>query len=206
MALSVLLSCCFMFFYVKRIKLADKSDPQENSDKTEALQKKLKRHGNLDRLVHQDYLFVKAQKKNNSAFFQDNVKHLEAVNDRLRDIIFRKKNICQSLTQEYALVKEQLMLMQYDNVTQPDYELARENCENLSLVLQKLSKVTEQEQDALLMLENIKCIRSEQLRITNLILVRHLDVKNKKQTDEVDWGSEEQNLDKNENKQVAWKK
>lgn len=203
-AISVLTSCVFVFFLVKHV--TDRRVPKKCPEEVERLKKALKRHGNLDRLVVTEYTFVEKQKKDNSEFFKNNIKHLEEVADRLRDVIFRKKNVCEQLTREYALVKEQLLLMQDGTLTQHEYLVVKENAEKFSQVITRLSKLSEQEQDAFLMLENIKYIRGEQLRIVNEVLVRYLDVKNKKQAEEADGSSEEQDLDKNENKKVAWKK
>lgn len=203
-AITVLTSCVLAFFLVKHV--TDRRAPQECSEEVERLKKTLKRHGNLDRLVVAEYNFVDAQKKNNSEFYKNNIKHLEEVADRLRDVIFRKRNICEQLTREYGLVKEQLLLMQDGTTTQPEYLVVKENAEKLSQVITSLSKLMEQEQDAFLMLENIKSVRSEQLCIVNRILLRHLDAKNKKQAKEADGGPEEQDLDEDENKKVAWKK
>lgn len=198
-AISVLTSCVLSFFLVKHV--TDGRAPQERSEEVERLKKIIKRHGNLNRLVHQEYLFTKNQKKNHSAFWQNNVKHLEAVGDNLRDLIFSKKNICRSLIKEYGLVKEQLMLMKEIGVAQPNYELAKENCEKLSKILQQLSKIKEQEQEAFLMWENIKQLRSEQFQIVNEIQEKELyteitDPLNK----EVEDGGEE------EKQMVAWEK
>ena len=203
-SVTVLLTCGVVFFLVKHV--TDRHAPEKCPEEVERLKKALKRHGNLDRLVVTEYTFVEKQKKDNSEFFKNNVKHLEEVADRLRDVIFRKKNICEQLTREYALVKEQLLLMQDGTLTQHEYLVVKENAEKLSQVITRLSKLSEQEQDAFLMLENIKYIRGEQLRIVNEVLVRYLDVKNKKQAEEAEGSSEEQDLDKNENKKVAWKK
>ena len=130
---------------------------------------------------------------------------MEKVADRLRDVIFRKKNICQQLTREYGLVKEQLLLMQDGNLTQPEYITAKENAEKLSQVIESLSKLTEQEQeqDAFLMWENIKHLRGEQLRITDKILERCLNAKIEEQPEEP---SEEQDCDEKKIERVAWKK
>lgn len=198
-AISVLTSCVLAFFLVKH--MTDRRVPQECSEKVERLEKALKRHGNLDRLVHQEYLFTKNQKKNHSAFWQNNVKHLEAVGDNLRNLIFRKKNICRSLIKEYGLVKEQLMLMKEIGVTQPNYELAKENCEKLSKILQQLSKIKEQEQEAFLMWENIKQLRSEQFQIVNEIQEKELytEIADPLDKEVEDGGEEEKQI-------VAWKK
>ena len=190
-AITVLTSCVLTFFLVKYV--TDRRAPKKCPEEVERLKKALRRHGNLDRLVTTEYTFVEKQKKDNSEFFKNNIKHLEEVTDRLRDVIFRKRNICEQLTREYGLVKEQLLLMNNVTLTQPEYLVARENAEKLSQVVEALSKLIDQEQDAFLMLKNIKSVRSEQLRITNLILVQQLDAKDKKQTGEQ---SEEQNLDK----------
>lgn len=203
-SVTVLLTCGVVFFLVKHV--TDRHAPEKCPEEVERLKKALKRHGNLDRLVVTEYTFVEKQKKDNSEFFKNNIKHLEEVADRLRDVIFRKKNICEQLTREYALVKEQLLLMQDGTLTQHEYPVVKENAEKLSQVITRLSKLSEQEQDAFLMLENIKYVRSEQLRIVNEVLVRYLDVKNKKQAEEAEGSSEEQDLDKNENKKIAWKK
>ena len=198
-AITVLTSCVFAFFLVKHV--TDRRAPQECSEDVERLKKTLKRHGNLDRLVHQEYLFTKNQKKNHSAFWKNNVKHLEAVCDNLRNLIFRKKNICRSLIKEYGLVKEQLMLMKEIGVVQPNYELAKENCEKLSKILQQLSKIKEQEQEAFLMWENIKQLRSEQFQIVNEIQEKELYTEITDPLDkEVEDGGEE------EKQMVAWKK
>lgn len=203
-SVTVLLTCGVVFFLVKHV--TDRHAPEKCPEEVERLKKALKRHSNLDRLVVTEYTFVEKQKKDNSEFFKNNIKHLEEVADRLRDVIFRKKNVCEQLTREYALVKEQLLLMQDGTLTQHEYLVVKENAEKLSQVITRLSKLSEQEQDAFLMLENIKYIRGEQLRIVNEVLVRYLDVKNKKQAEEAEGSSEEQDLDKNENKKVAWKK
>lgn len=203
-SVTVLLTCGVVFFLVKHVP--DRRAPEKRLEEVERLKKALKRHGNLDRLVVTEYTFVEKQKKDNSEFFKNNIKHLEEVADGLRDVIFRKKNICEQLTREYALVKEQLLLMKDGIITQPEYLVIRENAEKLSQVIASLSKLMEQEQDAFLMLENTKSIRSEQLRVVDEILARHLGAKNKKQAEEAEGSSEEQDLDKNENKKVAWKK
>lgn len=202
--IAILSPCVFAFFLVKHE--TDRRVLKKCPEEVERLKKALKRHGNLDRLVVTEYTFVEKQKKDNSEFFKNNIKHLEEVADRLRDVIFRKKNVCEQLTREYALVKEQLLLMKDGIITQPEYLVIRENAEKLSQVIASLSKLMEQEQDAFLMLENTKSIRSEQLRVVDEILARHLGAKNKKQAEEAEGSSEEQDLDKNENKKVAWKK
>lgn len=203
-SVTVLLTCGVVFFLVKHVP--DRRVHKKCPEEVERLKKALKRHGNLDRLVVTEYTFVEKQKKDNSEFFKNNIKHLEEVANRLRDVIFRKKNICEQLTREYALVKEQLLLMKDGIITQPEYLVIKENAEKLSQVIASLSKLMEQEQDAFLMLENTKSIRSEQLRVVDEILARYLGAKNKKQAEEAEGSSEEQDLDKNENKKVAWKK
>lgn len=198
-SVTVLLTCGVVFFLVKYVP--DRLAPQKCSEEVEQLKKALKRHGNLDRLVRREYIFTKEQKKNHSAFFQSNVKHLEAIADNLRDLIFRKKNLCRSLTTEYGLVKEQLMLMQDRDAIQPDYELAKENCEKLSQVLQQLSKITEQEQEAFLMWENIKQLRNEQFQLANKIWEKKLYAEITELSDE-----EEEDGDEKEKQTVVWKK
>ena len=98
-------------------------------------------------------------------------------------------------------MKEQLMLMKEIGVTQPNYELAKENCEKLSKILQQLSKIKEQEQEAFLMWENIKQLRSEQFQIVNEIQEKELYTEITDPLDkEVEDGGEE------EKQMVAWKK
>lgn len=195
----MLLTCGVVFFLVKYVP--DRHAPQKCTEEVERLKKKLKRHSNLDRLVHQEYLFVENQKKNHSAFFQSNVKHLEAISDNLRDLIYRKRNLYQTLTMEYGSVKEQLMLMQKGDVKKIDYELAKENCEKLSQVLQQLMKITEQEKEGCLMWENIKQLRNEQFQFVNKIREEKLyavmsETQNEKEGDG----------DEKEKQMVAWKK
>lgn len=203
-SVTVLLTCGVVFFLVNNV--TDRHAPKKCPEEVERLKKALRRHGSLDRLVVTEYGFVEKQKKDNSEFFKNNIKHLEELADRLRDMIFRKRNICEQLTREYGLVKEQLLLMQDRTLAPPEYLVISENAEKLSQVIASLSKLMEQEQDAFLMLENIKSVRREQLCIVNGVLARYINVKNKKQAEEAEGSSEEQNLDKNENKEVAWKK
>lgn len=198
----IMFSACLIFISNRLGSTTDAPNAntqQSCSEQVERLQKQLKRHGNLDRLVRKEAIFTKAQNKSNSEFFRDNVKHLEAICDSLRDVIFRKKGICQSLTQEYALVKEQLMLMQDGKISQPDYELAKENYEKLSQVVQQLSKITEQEQDAFLMWENIKRLRKEQLQFVNKIQEKELYAGMTKPSEEEDGNAAE-------HQKMAWKK
>ena len=196
-AISVLTSCVLAFFLVKYV--TDRRAPQEYLKEVEQLRKALKRHGNLDRLVKTEYDFVKAQKKRNSEFFQNNIKHLDAVADRLRSVIYRNKNICDQLTREYGLVKEQTLLMRDGSLTQPEFATVKENSEKLLNVVELLSKITDQGQDALLMFQNVKQARGEQLQVLLSIEERLLNAQLKEQ-------SEEPFEDKEENKQIAWKK
>lgn len=158
--------------------------PQKSSKQIERLKTQLKRHGNLDRLVLTEYDFVEAQKKRNLDFFQNNIKHLDAVADRLRDVIYRKKNIYNQLTREYGLVKEQLLLMKDGNLTQPEFITVKENSEKLLKVIELLSKITEQDQDALLMFQNVKQVRDEQLQILVNIEERLLNAQLEEQSEE----------------------
>lgn len=196
-AISVLTSCVLVFFLVKHV--TDRRAPQECSKEVEQLKKALKRHGNLDSLVLTEYDFTKAQKKRNLDFFQNNIKHLNAVADKLRAVIYRNKNICEQLTREYGLVKEQLLLMQDKNLTEPEFITVKENSKKLSNVIELLSKIEDQEQDALLMVQNVKQVRCEQLRILLSIEERLLDAQLEEQP-KGPFG------DKKKNEQIAWEK
>ncbi len=122
-------------------------------------------------------------------------------------MIYRKQSISKSLTLEYGLVKEQLMLMQDGNLTDPEYITAKENYEKLLQIVEQLSKITKQGQDALLMWQNIKHLRNEQLRITDKILEKQLTVQLEEQQDEhLEGPLEEPSRNEKKIEQVAWKK
>lgn len=198
-AISVLTSCVLVFFLVKHV--ADRRAPQECSKEVEQLRKALSRHGNLDRLVLQEYIFTENQKKNHLAFWQNNVEHLETIGDNLRSLIFRKKNIYRSLVKEYGLLKEQLMLMDEIGTTKLTPEIAKESCEKLSKILKQLSEIEKQEQDAFLMWENIKQLRNEQFQIVDEFYKKELYAKTADRLDKeaVDGGEKEKQM-------VVWEK
>jgi hypothetical protein len=175
------LSCCVSFLCVKYAIPSDKQVSKTEGNEESQAQKQLKRHGNIDRLVNAEYVFLEKQKQKNSDFFKDNIKHLENIADRLRDVIVREKDICKSLTYEYGFVKEQLLLMQDASTTPVAYMMAKENYEKLLCVINKITKITEQEQEALLMWQNIKHLREEQLKFSNNVLMQYAKNKPQKQ-------------------------
>ncbi len=99
------------------------------------------------------------------------------------------------------------MLMQDGNLTDPEYITAKENYEKLLQIVEQLSKITKQGQDALLMWQNIKHLRNEQLRITDKILEKQLTVQLEEQQDEhLEGPLEEPSRNEKKIEQVAWKK
>lgn len=123
---------------------------------------KLKRHGQLDRLAMADCQFVKNQRQSNVSFFKKDLAHLRDLDDKLKKLIFRHKELEKTMTYEWAAVREQTMLLEQANLTEEEHFTALEICEQLSKCITKICELTDEQQSILLYWENVKNERMEQ--------------------------------------------
>jgi hypothetical protein len=123
---------------------------------------KLKRHGQLDKLTMAECRFVKNQKQSNVSFFKNDLAHLRDLDDKLKKLIFRHKELERTMTYEWAAVREQTMLLEQANLTEEEHFTALEICEQLSKCITKICELTDEQQSILLYWENVKNERMEQ--------------------------------------------
>lgn len=131
------------------------------------LEKKLKRHGQLDKLVKVECDFTRKLNKSNIAFYRDNVKHLENLDLAFKRLIFRHKDLTRTMTYEWGAVKEQLVLMLDGKVKEPDMQCLIENHDKLLRVIRRIDELTAEQQSVLLMWDNVKAEREKQLSKIN---------------------------------------
>lgn len=123
---------------------------------------KLKRHGQLDRLTMAECQFVKKQKQSNVSFFKNDLAHLRDLDDKLKKLIFRHKELEKTMTYEWAAVREQTTLLEQANLTEEEHFTALEICEQLSKCITRICELTDEQQSILLYWENVKNERMEQ--------------------------------------------
>jgi hypothetical protein len=123
---------------------------------------KFKRHGQLDRLTMAECQFVKKQKQSNVSFFKNDLAHLRDLDDKLKKLIFRHKELEKTMTYEWAAVREQTKLLEQVNLTEEEHFTALEICEQLSKCITRICELTDEQQSILLYWENVKNERMEQ--------------------------------------------
>lgn len=148
-AVIVFLLGCFTFRYYKDIEIVN-------------YKKRLNRHGQLDRLVKADCLFVKKQKQSNVSFFKNNLAHLRDLDDKFRKLIFRHKELEKTMTYEWAAVREQGMLLEQADLKEDDQFTVLETCEQLSKCVTRICELVDEQQSILLYWENVKNERIKQ--------------------------------------------
>lgn len=160
-----LVSCLTIVLYHFLSCKSKPVDENENSrdENVARLEKKLKRHGQLDKLVKVECDFVRKLNKSNIAFYRDNVKHLEDLDLAFKRLIFRHKDLTRTMTYEWGAVKEQLVLMLDGNVNEPDMQCLVENYEKLLKIIRRIDELTAEQQSVLLMWDNVKAEREKQL-------------------------------------------
>lgn len=160
-----LISCLTIVLYHFLSGKSKPVDENENSrdENVVRLEKKLKRHGQLDKLVKVECDFTRKMNKSNIAFYRDNVKHLEDLDLAFKRLIFRHKDLTRTMTYEWGAVKEQLVLMLDGNVNEPDMQCLVENHEKLLKIIRRIDELTAEQQSILLMWDNVKAEREKQL-------------------------------------------
>lgn len=153
------------------------------------LEKKLNRHGNLDKLVKIECDFTRKLNKSNIAFCRDNVKHLEDLDLAFKRLIFRHKDLTRTMTYGWGAVREQLVLMQDGNINEPDMQCLVENHEKLLKIIRRIDELTAEQQSVLLMWDNVKAAREKQLFIFSemeAVLTKKLDFQSSNDGDKKD--------------------
>ena len=140
-----------------------KENKNSRDENVVRIEKKLKRHGQLDKLVRAECDFTRKLNKSNIAFYRDNVKHLEDLDLAFKRLIFRHKDLTRTMTYEWGAVKEQLVLMLDGNVNEPDMQCLVENHEKLLRIIRRIDELTAEQQSVLLMWDNVKAEREKQL-------------------------------------------
>lgn len=140
-----------------------KENKNSRDENVVRLEKRLKRHGQLDKLVKIECDFTRKMNKSNIAFYRDNVKHLEDLDLAFKRLIFRHKDLTRTMTYEWGAVKEQLVLMSDRNVNEPDMQCLVENHEKLLRIIRRIDELTAEQQSVLLMWDNVKAEREKQL-------------------------------------------
>lgn len=160
-----LISCLAIILYhffpceSKQVKKTENSQDEN----VVRLEKKLERHGCLDKLVKAECDFTRKLNKSNIAFYRDNIKHLEDLDLAFKRLIFRHKDLTRTMTYEWGAVKEQLVLMLDGNVNEPDMQCLIENQEKLLKIIRRIDELTTEQQSVLLMWDNVKAEREKQL-------------------------------------------
>ena len=151
--------------------LCKSNQVKENKNSRDAnavnLEKKLKRHGQLDKLVKIECDFTRKMNKSNIAFYRDNIKHLEDLDLAFKRLIFRHKDLTRTMTYEWGAVKEQLVLMLDGNIKEPDMQCLIENHDKLLRIIRRIDELTAEQQSVLLMWDNVKAEREKQLSKIN---------------------------------------
>lgn len=160
-----LVSCLSIVLYHFLSGKSEQVEENENSPDRNIvrLEKKLSRHGNLDKLVKIECDFTRKINKSNIAFYRDNVKHLEDLDLAFKRLIFRHKDLTRTMTYEWGAVKEQLVLMLDGNINEPDMQCLVENHEKLLKIIRRIDELTAEQQSVLLMWDNVKSEREKQL-------------------------------------------
>jgi hypothetical protein len=160
-----LISCLTIVLYHFLPVKSKQAEENKNSknEKVIRLEKKLKRHGQLDKLVKVECDFTRKMNKANIAFYRDNVKHLENLDLAFKRLIFRHKDLTRTMTYEWGAVKEQLVLMLDGNINEPDMKCLVENHEKLLKIIRRIDELTAEQQSILLMWDNVKAEREKQL-------------------------------------------
>jgi hypothetical protein len=160
-----LISCLVVILYHLLSHKVERIEENKNSKDTNVikLEKRLKRHGNLDKLVKLECDFTRKLNKSNIAFYRDNVKHLENLDLAFKRLIFRHKDLTRTMTYEWGAVKEQLVLMLDGNINEPDMKCLVENHEKLLKIVRRIDELTAEQQSVLLMWDNVKAEREKQL-------------------------------------------
>ena len=160
-----LISCLVVILYYLLSHKVERAEENKNSkdENVVRLEKKLKRHGNLDKLVKVECDFTRKLNKSNIAFYRDNVKHLEDLDLAFKRLIFRHKDLTRTMTYEWGAVKEQLVLMADGNINEPDMQCLVENHEKLLKIIRRIDELTAEQQSVLLMWDNVKAEREKQL-------------------------------------------
>ena len=160
-----LISCLSIILYHFLTCKSEQVKENKNSrdENVVRLEKKLKRHGQLDNLVKVECDFTRKLNKSNIAFYRDNVKHLEDLDLAFKRLIFRHKDLTRTMTYEWGAVKEQLVLMLDGNVNEPDMQCLVENHEKLLRIIRRIDELTAEQQSVLLMWDNVKAEREKQL-------------------------------------------
>lgn len=143
-------------------KIKDGASLHRDRD-TVVLEKKLDRHGNLDRIVKREAEFARKLNKSNIAFYRDNIEHLQKLDNDFKRLIFRHRNLVRCMTYEWGAVKEQLVLMMDGNVNKPDMQTLFKNREKLQTIISRIDELTNEQQSILLMWENVKAEREKQM-------------------------------------------
>ena len=183
-----LISCLLIILYLFAFDKSKRAEENGNSkdEKVANLEKKLNRHGNLDKLVRCECDFVRKMSKSNIAFYKDNVKHLNDLDLAFKRLIFRHKDLTRTMTYEWGAVKEQLVLMLDGKAKQPDVQCLVENHDNLLKIIRRIDELTLEQQSVLLMWENVKTVREKQLSVLNDIEEVWIKKRDLKQPDNSD--------------------
>lgn len=166
-----LISCLSIILYHFLLCKSKQVEENKNSrdENVVRLEKKLKRHGQLDKLVKVECDFTRKLNKSNIAFYRDNVKHLEDLDLAFKRLIFRHKDLTRTMTYEWGAVKEQLVLMSDGNINEPNMQCLIENHEKLLRIIRRIDELTAEQQSVLLMWDNVKAEREKQLlKINNM--------------------------------------
>lgn len=175
-----LVSCLSIVLYHFLSGKSEQVEKNKNSrdENVVRLEKKLNRHGNLDKLVKVECDFTRKMNKSNIAFYRDNVKHLEDLDLAFKRLIFRHKDLTRTMTYGWGAVKEQLVLMSDGNINEPDMQCLVENHEKLLKIIRRIDELTAEQQSVLLMWDNVKSEREKQLSEFSkmeAVLIKKLD-------------------------------
>ena len=164
-----LVSCLTIILYHFLLCKSEQVKENKNSrdENIVRLEKRLKRHGQLDKLVKTECDFTRKMNKSNIAFYRDNVKHLEDLDLAFKRLIFRHKDLTRTMTYEWGAVKEQLVLMLDGKVKEPDMQCLVENHDKLLRIIRRIDELTAEQQSVLLMWDNVKAEREKQLSKIN---------------------------------------
>lgn len=186
-----LISCLTIVLYHFLSGKSEQVKENKNSrdENVVRLEKKLNRHGNLDKLVKVECDFTRKMNKSNIAFYRDNVKHLEDLDLAFKRLIFRHKDLTRTMTYEWGAVKEQLVLMSDGNINEPDMQCLIENHEKLLKIIRRIDELTAEQQSVLLMWDNVKSEREKQLSEFSkmeAVLTKKLDFQSSDDSDKGD--------------------
>lgn len=148
---------------IKSLKKVPEQKKLDVSSDVAVLSMKLKKYGTLDKVVKHECDFAQRQNKRNIEFFQEDVEHLKKLDTLMKDVIFRYKTLTRAMTYEWGAVKEQLVLMQDENVTKPSWLQTKENREQLEQNINRINELLNEQQSIALMWDNIKTERKKQI-------------------------------------------